>query len=102
MKTRMKISIAFVAVMVLSFTGYNVYKTQKAIQLSDVAMANVEALADGEGTNAGYCYLEDTWSTKRGYKYFCDSKTDKNTIYPCPSSMESGWYDDNKQDRCTK
>ena len=98
----MKITIAFVAVMVLSFTGYNVYKTQKAIQLSDVAMANVEALADGEGTTAGYCYLEDTWSTKRGYKYFCDSKTDKNTIYPCPSSMESGWYDDNKQDRCTK
>ena len=39
----MKITIAFVAVMVLSFTGYNVYKTQKAIQLSDVAMANVEA-----------------------------------------------------------
>ena len=37
MKTRMKITIAFVAVMVLSFTGYNVYKTQKAIQLSDVA-----------------------------------------------------------------
>ena len=37
----MKITIAFVAVMVLSFTGYNVYKTQKAIQLSDVAMANV-------------------------------------------------------------
>ena len=29
----MKITIAFVAVMVLSFTGYNVYKTQKAIQL---------------------------------------------------------------------
>ena len=29
MKTRMKITIAFVAVMVLSFTGYNVYKTQK-------------------------------------------------------------------------
>lgn len=66
----MKITIAFVAVMVLSFTGYNVYKTQKAIQLSDVAMANVEALADGEGTNAGYCYLEDTWSTKRGINIF--------------------------------
>ena len=33
---------------------------------------------------------------------FAIVKLIKNTIYPCPSSMESGWYDDNKQDRCTK
>ena len=57
MKTRMKITIAFVAVMVLSFTGYNVYKVQSTELLSDIAMANVEALANtGEGgSSTTYC-----------------------------------------------
>lgn len=59
-------------------------------------MVNVEVLVDGEGINVGYCYLEDIWSIKRGYKYFCDSKIDKNIIYLCLFLMEFGWYDDNK------
>ena len=96
----MKKLLGIIAIAVVA--SWNSSQSQNEVEMSDLALANVEALADGEGTNAGYCYLEDTWSTKRGYKYFCDSKTDKNTIYPCPSSMESGWYDDNKQDRCTK
>ena len=61
---KMKRMIAFIAVMILSFTGYNVYKAQEKIWFSDVAMANVEALATPEGddwvkknldTTCAYC-----------------------------------------------
>ena len=46
---------------IAAVAGYNVYASRSNVKLSDLALANVEALADGEGTNAGYCYLEDTW-----------------------------------------
>ena len=43
---------ALLAVVVIAFTGYNVYQSQKADAfLSDLAMANVEALANGELSN---------------------------------------------------
>ena len=78
----MKITIAFVAVMVLSFTGYNVYKTQKAIQLSDVAMANVEALADSsEGSQSDcntYCMVS--------YFDTCIIRYTNNTFTTCYDS----------------
>ena len=46
MKTRVKIMIAFTLMMILTFIGYNVYKSQKKqMHLSALAMANVEALA---------------------------------------------------------
>ena len=60
----MKRMIAFIEVMILSFIGYNVYKAQEKIWFSDVAMANVEALATPEGddwvkknldTTCAYC-----------------------------------------------
>ena len=63
-ENKMKRMIAFIAVMILSFTGYNVYKAQEKIWFSDVAMANVEALATPEGddwvkknldTTCAYC-----------------------------------------------
>ncbi len=38
--------------------GYNVYSSQQEVEMSDLAMANVEALAGGEsGTNT-------TWSCR--------------------------------------
>ena len=43
-----KFYAALLAVAVIAFTGYNVYQSQKAdASLSDLAMANVEALANG-------------------------------------------------------
>ena len=46
MKKILKV-LAIVAVVI--FAGYNVHKAQQPIVLSDVAMANVEALAQNEG-----------------------------------------------------
>ena len=46
---------SLLAVVVIAFTVYNVYQSQKAdASLSDLAMANVEALANGEFSN-GNC-----------------------------------------------
>ena len=52
--------LTVVAVMV--FAGYNVYKAQQTVVLSDVAMENVEALAsDGESSGLPWRgYLLDT------------------------------------------
>ena len=52
MKTR--IMIAFVAVIVVSFTGYNMFKVQQNVPFSDIALANVEALANGEGSGTSH------------------------------------------------
>lgn len=41
---------AFVAAFAM-IAGYGVYNSQKDVVLSDVALANVEALARGEGNN---------------------------------------------------
>lgn len=64
MKKKVKAMIAFIAVIAVSFIGYNVYKVQSTELLSDIAMANVEALATPEGddwvkknldTTCAYC-----------------------------------------------
>ena len=64
MRTKVKVMIVFIAVIAVSFIGYNVYKAQSTKLLSDIAMANVEALATPEGddwvkenldTTCAYC-----------------------------------------------
>ena len=58
--------------------------------LTDLGLENVEALAQGEGVSAGFCYLIESNSDSRDYKYFCDSATGNDKIYPCPSRTEYG------------
>ena len=53
MKKILKV-LAIVAVVI--FAGYNVHKAQQPVVLSDVAMANVEALAQGEITVLTPCF----------------------------------------------
>lgn len=52
MKKFMK--IAFVAVFV-AVAGYGVYASQKSDVMSDLALANVEALAQSEGSGSSGC-----------------------------------------------
>ena len=49
------LKVAFV-VAIAMVAGINVYNSQKTEVLSDVAMANVEALASGEGQPGSVCY----------------------------------------------
>ena len=53
------IKIAFVAAFA-AIAGYGVYANQKTDVMSDLALANIEALASGEGGGGNHtCY--DTW-----------------------------------------
>ena len=56
MKTLAKV-LALVAIVM--FAGYNVHKAQQCEVVSDVAMANVEALAEGESAPGIYDILEE-------------------------------------------
>ena len=47
---------AFVAAIAM-VSGINVFNAQKSEPLSDVVMANVEALAKGEGEGGGHVYV---------------------------------------------
>ncbi len=56
--------------------GYSVYTSQQKVEMSDWAMANVEALANGEVivgpwycAGSGYCYDPDTHMLFDGTKY---------------------------------
>ena len=61
----------------LATAGFGVNKSMNSdAKLSDLALANVEALADGEdGISAKWCYLKQSFTETNGYKLFCDDRT---------------------------
>lgn len=67
------IKLAFVAVFV-TMAGYGVYTSQKTSAISDLALANVEALARGESDS--YC------RTNADYTAICNIY-DSGNICPC-------------------
>jgi uncharacterized protein YxeA len=99
-----KILSGLFALVLLATAGFGMYKSMNGnANLNDLALANVEALAQGEdGTNVGYCYMEQSFSSNNGWKKFCDSRTNDNTIYPCPSNDKLSGYSESYKDRCTK
>lgn len=96
MKNIMKkvIKLAFVAAFV-AVAGYGVYTNQTSDAMSDLALANVEALARYElpeveitcGSNGGACWaiFGDCWVTAGAHYpdcYFC-GYTSSSCISPC-------------------
>ena len=79
-KNIMKRNIIRVALLaVFAFVaGYSVYTSQKETAMSDLAMANVEALAGGGEVivgpwycaGSGYCYDVETYMGFDGTKYY--------------------------------
>ena len=67
MKTKILKYVFVVAIAMVA--GINVFNAQNSLQLSDVALANVEALADAEvgGVCETYCYQCDGWMCGRIY-----------------------------------
>ena len=61
-----KFFATLIVAVVATFAGYNIYQSQRTVTMSDLALANVEALANGEddlcpngcvdGGNGCYCY----------------------------------------------
>lgn len=64
MKKIFNVTLYFALVL---FTGYNIYTSQREDEMSDLAIANIEALASGEGGSSS------SWS--------CWSKEKKGTGY---------------------
>lgn len=97
---KMKLKIAMVAV-VAAVAGTVTYQNQtKEIGMSELALANVEALAQNEGTAVAMCYMRVGFTGKYDNRRFCDSRTNGTTIYPCLGTTLD-FYDDNRVDRCT-
>ncbi len=98
----MKKLFGTMAVAAALFAGYSAYEAQNSVNINDVALANVEALAGNsgdEGTPSNICYYQQTWSSTTDWKIFCDSRTNENTIYPC-LKPDWGGYNSMQTDRC--
>lgn len=52
---RKKILATMIVAVVATFAGYNMYQSQKTATLSDLALANVEALAQNEAGSSRAC-----------------------------------------------
>ncbi len=85
------------ALALLATAGFGVHKSMKSnVGLSDLALANVEALANGEngGTPVRTCYTgtiyEDAGSPTSIQP--CDSRTSSSMIYPCPPEKRGRIY----------
>ena len=65
--------VAF-AIAIVMLGGTNVYNAHTCETLSDVALANVEALADDEGINPGDpCYNKSTYDANKPLAVKCGS-----------------------------
>ncbi len=61
-----KFFATLIVAVVATFAGYNIYQSQRTVTLSDLALANVEALADGE-----YPGSPNPGSKCKGGPYMC-------------------------------
>ena len=71
-------------------------------QLSDVALANIEAIAaEEEGTPVSPCYTEGSGSFMNATWYIeCDNRTSPEMIYPCATNERFGYR--GTESLCTK
>ena len=100
MKRNFLIGIVVMAIMGVVTVNFGLNSSTNG--LSDMSLANVEALAQNEdgGTSVGVCFMRVGPSGKYDQRRFCDSKTNANMIYPCPN-MSFDFYSDTLKDRCT-
>ena len=52
-----KIILSVAVVATAAIAGWNYQQNQQSVELSDLAMENVEALANPEGSGTGYCTM---------------------------------------------
>ena len=77
--------------------GFNVYNSQKSDVMSDLALANVEALANNEsGTGSGYCTMHIPCFNEQG------NPTGKHTASSYPGPGCSGSYHSHGCTNCNK
>ena len=82
MKTRKLLSAVLLAASIVT-GGYVIYTSQKEVELSDLAKANVEALASSESTNCA------EWTKKSCYTVFT-TEYGQDYYATCPETSVGG------------
>lgn len=79
-------AVMIVAVIVI-FAEYNIYSSQKTSALSDLALVNIEALANGEdGGNSLMCYSSSEFKSGAVYRDCSNCSVEYNATGIGPSS----------------
>ncbi len=85
MKKKLFLSVAtFAAVGAACFAAFNT-NTQPR-EFSDLELANIEALTQGEGTAVDDCVASSTVGAEFGFLPRCDDRTTKGMLYPCKTT----------------
>ena len=99
----MKKLIIFAGALLLLAVGTVGFFASRSMSAEEaLILKNVEAIASGEGTPVGSCLRNSGPNGEYGLRMFCDSRTDTDMIYPCPTAATNGYYLENNKDRCTK
>ena len=99
MKKKVTLLCAVAAMGIAAAVGVSL---QNRAQLSDVALANIEAIAaEEEGTPVSPCYTEGSGSFMNATWYIeCDNRTSPEMIYPCATNERFGYR--GTESLCTK
>lgn len=88
----MKAKLFYVLVIgiVIGVTMTMSYKSS-AKAMFDIALENIESMAADEGwVSISRCGKRLSPTSNDAYHYKCESSTNENTIYKCPSSLTRG------------
>lgn len=85
-KTKSQLLVGVLFIITTIFAGWNIYKQQNEVELSEMALANIEALAQDEGW--GGIVIKDCYTAFNGYDgkiYLSCSQysSDSSIKYPC-------------------
>ena len=99
MKKKVALLCAVAAMGIAAAAGVSL---QNRAQFSDVALANIEAIAaEEEGTPVSPCYTEGSGSFMNATWYIeCDNRTSPEMIYPCATNERFGYR--GTESLCTK
>lgn len=90
-----RIIINTVALMVVASAGtyFSLNRADKKEYFTVTQLANIDALVQTEGeegTPVGNCHIRSYGSGELKWRYFCNSTTTDNLIFPCPTQEEYG------------
>ena len=99
MKKKVTLLCAVAAMGIAAAAGVSL---QNRAQLSDLALANIEAIAaEEEGTPVSPCYTEGSGNFMNATWYIeCDNRTSPEMIYPCATNERFGYR--GTESLCTK
>lgn len=92
MKKRIMINAVALIVVASAGTYFSLNRADKKEYFTVTQLANIDALVqtEGEGTKVGNCHIRSYGSGDQKWRYFCNSATTDNLIFPCPTQEEFG------------